>query len=244
MSASWPIIWTDEAARDAATPEQVARAERMASNTLRMLTLYRVGGTPITVMPCARSCRKPRMRVGMFHPVLLDSGNYANCWCSVGCSCSSNPTVTLEAPVGRIVEVKVRGEVIPASAYQVEDGDKLVRVDGEGWPACAGADFTVTYLNGYPVDEYGQYAGGFLAAEYLKAVTNDKKCKLPSAVRTLSRQGISYEITPGMFPNGLTNVPEVDGYIIQWNPHGLKTRPQVYSPDKPKQRVVTIPRGL
>jgi hypothetical protein len=244
MVDSWPIIWPEGAGNDTADAEKVLAAETATSATLRMLTLYRVGGSPITVMPCARSCRKPRMRVGMFHPVLLDSGNYANCWCSAGCSCASNPTVTLEAPVGRIDEVRVNGEVVPASAYQVEDGNKLVRVDGKGWPACAGKDFTVTYLNAYPVDEYGQYVGGFLAAEYLKAFTNDKKCKLPGAVRSLTRQGISYEITPGLFPNGLTNIAEVDSFLLQWNPNGLRVKPQVYSPDMPKQRVVTIPRGL
>lgn len=243
---SWPVTWPDGEGWNAPNPDsvKVAAAERATSATLRMLTLYRVGGTPITVMPCARSCRAPRMRVGMFHPVLLDSGSYANCWCSTGCSCASNPTVTLTAPVGKIIEVKVNGEVVQASAYQVEDGDKLVRVDGKGWPACAGKDFTVTYLNAYPVDEYGRYVAGFLASEYLKAFASDKKCRLPSAIRTLTRQGISYEITPGMFPNGLTGVPEVDAYILQWNPNGLRTKPQVYSPDMPKQRVVTIPRGL
>jgi hypothetical protein len=239
MSESWPIVWPAGGGQDTATAEQIEAAEMMASATLRFLTLYRVGGSPITVMPCARTCRSPQMRVSMFHPVLLDSGAYGNCFCSRGCDCSRMPEVTLEAPVGRIDEVKVDGEILPVSAYHVEDGNKLVRLDGKGWPACAGKDFTVTYLNSYEVDTYGQYVGGFLAAEYLKAITNDKKCKLPGGVRNLSRQGISYDITPGMFPDGLTNVSEVDSYLVQWNPHGLRTKPAVDSPDKPKQRVVT-----
>lgn len=239
---SWPIIWPD-GVTEGVPEDKVLAAERHTSATLRMLTLYRVGGSPITVMPCARSCRKPRMRQSMFHPILLDSGAYANCWCSTGCSCASNPTVTLEAPVGRIDEVRVNGEVVPSSAYQVEDGNKLVRIDGKGWPACSGKDFTVTYLNAYPVDEYGRYVGGFLAVEYLKAINREKGCKLPSAVRNVSRQGLTFDITPGMFPNGLTNIGEVDAFLIQWNPNGLRTRPQVYSPDRPKQRVISIRAG-
>lgn len=241
---SWPIQWPANVDISTLEPDVVSAAEMMASATLRFLTLYRVGGTPITVMPCARSCRSPKMRVSMFHPVLLDSGAYGNCFCSQGCNCSRMPEVTLEAPVGRIDEVRVDGIVLPASAYHVEDGNKLVRLDGKGWPACAGKDFTVTYLNAYEVDLYGQYAAGFLAEEYLKAISGDSKCKLPGGVRNLSRQGISYDITPGIFPDGLTNVSKVDGYLVQWNPHGLRTKPAVYSPDRPKQRVVTIPRGL
>ena len=236
----WPILWPGDDPPEGSDPYMVERAEMFAGQTLRMLTLNRVGGMPITVMPCARTCASPRFSTTMFfHPVLLESGAYANCFCGRGCRCSSAPSVLLTGPVGRIDEVQVKGEILPNTAYHVEDGNKLVRLDGKGWPACAGPDFTVTYLNGHEVDDLGQYIGGLLALEYLNAMTSSKKCRLPANVTTVTRQGISMELSTGMFPDGTTGIKEVDAYLMQWNPYGMRTRPQVYSPDIPRPHAVT-----
>jgi len=236
----WPILWPGDDPPEGSDPYMVERAEMFAGQTLRMLTLNRVGGMPITVMPCARTCASPRFSTTMFfHPVLLESGAYANCFCGSGCRCSSAPSVLLTGPVGRIDEVQVKGEILPNTAYHVEDGNKLVRLDGKGWPACAGPDFTVTYLNGHEVDDLGQYIGGLLALEYLNAMTSSKKCRLPANVTTVTRQGISMELSTGMFPDGTTGIKEVDAYLMQWNPYGMRTRPQVYSPDIPRPHAVT-----
>lgn len=236
----WPIDWPSDAT-EGADPERVALAERFAASVLRFLTLGRVGGLPITVMPCGRGCRHPFDSGAVFHPVLLDSGNYANCWCRGSCSCKPVESVLLAAPVGRIDAVSLDGTTLDPSSYHVEDGNKLVRSDGGRWPSCAGENFTVTYLNAYPVDTVGAYAGGVLAAEYLKALSGDKKCRLPSNITSVARQGISYEVAKGMFPDGMTGLREVDTYIMGWNPHGMRTAPAVYSIDSPKQRQVTWP---
>lgn len=237
--AEWPIAWAGGNPPDGASLEQVRRAELLAASTLRMLTLYRVGGEPITVMPCARTCCRPVMRESMFYPILLDNGMYANCWCSDGCDCVNAPTVTLDGPVGRIDEVRVGEVVLDPSAYRVEDGTRLVRLDGYGWPACAGSGFTVTYLNGYEVDELGEYVGGVMAQEYLLAQTDERQCRLPAEATTVARNGLTLTLQPGLFPEGLTNIREVDAYVAQWNPYGLKTRPRVYSPDMPRHRSVS-----
>ena len=239
----WPILWPGDEPPEGSDPYMVERAEALAGQTLRMLTLNRVGGLPITVMPCSRTCRHPYGFSGYslvpFHPVLMDSGAYANCFCGSGCGCSRADAVTLTAPVGRIDEVKVDGVVLASTTYHVEDGNRLVRLDGKGWPPCSGANFTVTYLNGHEVDELGQYIGGLLALEFLNAMTSSKKCRLPANVTTVSRQGISMELSTGMFPDGTTGIKEVDAYLMQWNPYGLRDRPQVYSPDLPRQHAVT-----
>jgi len=47
------------------------------------------------------------------------------------------------------------------------------------------------------------------------------------------------ELSTGMFPDGTTGIKEVDAYLMQWNPYGLRTRPEVYSPDLPRQHAVT-----
>jgi len=240
----WPILWPGGEAPEDADPEVVRRAEILAGQTLRMLTLNRVGGESITVMPCSRTCAAPySFQYGHsllpFHPILLESGAYANCYCAAGCGCSRTNSVRLIGPVGRIDEVKVNDEVLPNTAYHVEDGNRLVRLDGKGWPACAGPKFTVTYLQGHEVDELGEYVGGLLALEYLNAMTSSKKCRLPANVTSVSRQGISMELSTGMFPDGTTGIKEVDAYLMQWNPYGLRTRPEVYSPDLPRQHAVT-----
>jgi hypothetical protein len=241
--AEWPIAWPGGNPPEGASLEDVRRAELLATAALRMLTLYRVGGEPITVMPCARTCCRPFSETLMpgraFYPVLMDNGMYGNCWCTDGCNCSNAPSVTLEGPVGNIVDVRVGGVSLPPSAYRVEDGTRLVRLDGEGWPACAGDNFTVTYLNGYEVDELGEYVGGIMAKEYLAALTDERNCRLPAEATTVARQGMTLTFTPGLFPGGLTNIHEVDVYIQQWNPNGLKVAPAVYSPDYKRNRTVT-----
>jgi hypothetical protein len=237
----WPVEWPVSANADALDPDIRDRAETYAANTMRFLTLNRVGGNPITVMPSARTCRSPIMRLNMFSPVPFYASAYdlRSCNCSMGCACARIRHVTLDGPVGRIDEVKIDGVALDPSAYHVED-TLLVRNDGGEWPACAGKNFTVTYLNGYPVDDMGQFVAGILAAEFVKAITSDKKCRLPSTITTMSRQGISYDLTKGMFVDGVTGIPEVDAYVVLWNPHGMRTRPAVYSPDLNPQRQITL----
>lgn len=237
----WPVTWPDGAPTEA-DADKVALAEDYAARTMRMLTLYRVGGRPITVMPCSTNCRVPRYSA--FRPVeLLSAADLLNCGCTFGCSCDPIESVYLTAPVGRIDEVVVDGAVLPVDAYHVEDGNILVRTDGGRWPSCSGDDFTVTYLNGYPVDSMGQYVAGVLAQEYLNAMTASKnKCKLPPSVTSLTRQGVTIEMTTGLFPEGVTGITIVDTYLRQFNPHGLKTKPTVHSPDLDRrQRQVTLP---
>lgn len=241
----WPIDWPLSVDITSLDPYHVQIAEMAAGATMRMLTLYRVGGLPITVKPQVKTCCRP-FTGGQsgnsylpFYPVLLNSGAYANCWCAADCGCESLPYVNLVVPVGRIDQVVVDSVILSPNAYYVENGNRLVRADGGSWPACAEDNtFTVTYLNGYEVDVLGQAAGGLLAAEYLKLLTNGK-CRLPRGVTNISRQGMDFEVSAGMFPNGVTNIPEVDVYIMQWNPNGLRTRPMVYSPDLPPHRTVS-----
>lgn len=238
MNEMWPIVWTSSA-KDSATDEQVELAESYAAGVMRMLTLYRVGGTPITVQPHSQRCAFPYTRLPAgpgFHPVLTDSGSYANCFCSSGCGCSDADWVHLDTPVGKVYEVRVDGELLAPDAYIVMDGHKLRRTDGKSWPSCS-PGFTVKYLNGYPVDGLGRYAAGLLAAEFLLAMLG-KKCRLPASVTSLTRNGVTMEFRPGMFEKGLTGITEVDAWVAQWNPNGLRTRPQVYSPDMPRNHSV------
>lgn len=248
MAEIWPVDWPTNI--DITDPEQydpyhVELAEEAAGKSLRMLTLYQVGGLPVTVMPVSVGCCQPFTggQVGNsylpFYPILLESGRYGNCFCHSGCGCTDRPWVYLKGPVGRIDNVTVDGVTVPNTAYRVENGNRLVRIDGGTWPSCAGDRFTVTYLNAYEVDVYGQFIGGLLAVEFLKLLTNPSQCRLPSGTTAVSRQGVNIEITRGMFPDMVTNIPEVDLYLKQFNPNALKTMPQVYSPDMPEPTQIT-----
>lgn len=233
----WPIIWP--IGTEPTDDDLKARAEMFAGAVMRHLTAGRVGNVSITVMPCGGRCAHPRDHGDPFHPVLLESGQMANCFCHGGCSCESAPRVYLDGPVGSITQVMIDGEVVPDTAYRVENGTWLTRTDGKGWPSCSGDKFTVTYMQGNPVDLMGQIAGGVLAVEYVKLINEDKKCRLPQGVRSINRAGISIEIESGIFPGGRTGMQEIDSYLIMWNPYALKTAPTVHSPDRRRNRQVT-----
>lgn len=236
------INWPD----DIEASEEVQRASALlAVDSLRSLTANRVGGSLVTVMP--RTCGNyervnPLIGGYPFVPYMGHDGGIYNCACGGGCSCDSRPWVMLPDPVGYIEAVTVNGEVLDPSAYQVEQGNRLVRLDGEAWPACAGENFTVTYLNAYAVDEVGNMAATILAKEFLAALDpgQKRKCRLPSNVTALTRQGVSMELSTGLFPGGMTGIKEVDAFIRLWNPNNLIIPPTVHSPDwRKRSRMVT-----
>lgn len=214
----------------------IRRARVLATATLRSLTAYRVGGCPRTVRPCTRSCLP--LETGPFLPYWLDNG----CVCRTGCDCSALSSITLYAPVGEIEEVKIDGAPLPPTAYRL-DGSRLIRTDGQPWPTRQNltldddqpGTFSVTYLPGYKVDLLGAIAAGLLTHEFAKACSGGK-CRLPSGVTQIARQGITMEVGADAFPNQRTGIREVDVFIERWNPHGLRTAPRVLSPDLQRVR--------
>jgi hypothetical protein len=55
----------------------------------------------------------------------------------------------------------------------------------------------------------------------------------------MTRQGVTFTLAPGLFPNGLTGIRVIDAYILSINPHGLKEQPSVWSPDLDYPTVTT-----
>lgn len=243
---SWPVTWPDPAAAALLNPAVRLLAEKYAVASLTALTLHRVGGNPITILPAARPLVTGRyVRLtgwpeGTFYPgtsypgLLYPSAEQLSALVTV----DTVEAVPLPGPVGTVTEVKIDGVVVPSTAYRIEGGEYLVRIDGKAWPVLSGDNFTVTYYNTHPVNALGEHAAGVMANEWLKLITGDKKCRLPSSVTTVSRQGINYEVAKGMFPEGVTGIPEVDMFLLQYNPFALKVLPRVYSPDLPRHRQV------
>lgn len=224
-----PDVW------ESVSPAVQHRSIAFASATLRRLTGFRVGGCPITVRPCSRAY------VHNLNPARWEQGWWPMCGCGDTCGCGDwSKEVRLAVPVGKVYSVKVDGVVLNPSTYMVSD-NILVNLSA-AWPTTQNLDlpdtavgtFSVTYLNAYEVDALGAYAAGVLAAEFAKACAG-QKCRLPSSVTSVSRQGVNFEIASGVFDK-TTGIREVDAYIANWNPDGLREDSKVWTPGRRRGR--------
>lgn len=218
---------------EALDPEVKDRAQMLASMTLFVLCGQRVGGCPVTVRP---SLEQGRCYIG---PEPIGPGDLALAPYTYMGGALLDRGVLLPPPVIALVEVTVDGVALNLSDFRIDDGRRLVW-QGEGAspipvrqnlsrPAGEPGTFTVTYQDTYPVSPAGAYAAGALAMEYAKACTGSK-CRLPTNVTTLVRQGVTMNFTEGVFPKGRTTIPEVDRFIGLWNPRGQRREAQVWSP--------------
>lgn len=217
----------------------------MAWKTLRLLTAGAVGSCEASIRPCvAKPCGS--CAASFLAPRLI-RGEWVDAACarSGDCSCDPLSEVVLPGMVADILSVSIDGAALVAGTDYRLDGNRLLRLGDEPWPSCqdmraAAGDvgsFVVRYMPGRRRDEASARAAGLLACEYAKALTTGK-CRLPSSVTTLSRQGVSMEFDNGLFSNGLTGIREVDVFILSVNPNRLRSAPKVWSPDAPVQRTV------
>ncbi len=232
------------------------RADEYASLVLWASTGRRFGLCEVTVRPCGR--RKGPMPSwgwgtqfinGIWFPYIGADGKWRNCGCTNFCNCRPQCEAYLPGPVDDVIQVVVDGQIVPPTDYEVQDGHWLVRVDGDCWPECPDmADndaFEVTYTRGEPVPAQLSTAAGVLACEFARACTGGE-CRLPGRVQFIARQGVTAQMVDldRLMDRGLTGLVEVDQVIAAFNPHGLKERPRVWSPDRPFPRQVTTPRAV
>jgi hypothetical protein len=242
----------DEMRADPDVLRVMERAEALAWSTLSALLGYRLSLCPVVLRPCLSGCiggttwEEAPVHGSAFAPYVAGGQWYNACGCKTDCSCTALCEVVMPSPVGGIAEVWMDGALLDSSAYRVDNGNRLVRTDGECWPVCqdmtldaaVGGAFTVSYYPHLAPNDLFRYAAGVLAAEYYKACSG-KQCRLPQGVTSISRNGISMEIPSGLFPNGATGLREVDPIIRIYNPNGLKMPSRVMSPDSPRGRVQT-----
>lgn len=198
-----------------------------------------------------RPCRRTEPARATFQQYGWGTWSWESSWgiCGCGghpergtCGCSGLSEITLGAsPVVDVLEVRVDGELLPESAYRVDDHRWLVRIDGDSWPCCqdltadpATDDNTFEVLFTYGVDppQAGKDAAAALACELLKAGTGGD-CSLPKRLQTLSVQGATMAILdPFEFlENGRLGVYEVDIFLGAANPQGITRSAQVLNPD-------------
>lgn len=225
------------------------RALSLAWSTIRALTGGRVGQCPIVMRPCFSTvpcgeCYGP----DWMSPYLDSAGDWKNARARMSGTCSCCKVCELEMPgkVAAITEVNIDGWKLDPQLFRVDNGKTLVRQDGYCWPDCqnlgapegAIGTITIKYLPGTLPTQAGLQAAGTLACEFSKAILGEKKCRLPSSVTSIVRQGVAMEMASSMFESG-TGIREVDAYVYSVNPHGLKTPPLVWSPDLPEHRITT-----
>lgn len=237
-------------------PEDRHMAEVLAWTQLQSLMGYSLAICPITVRPCWQPYVEgvyedyPVNRQAPFAPG-LNGGAWVNCACGGdpcgGCGVS---WVQLPGYVGRIDAVTIGATVLPKTAYRVDNGARLVRQDGEAWPSQdlslpEGSDgtWTVRYFQGDAPTEVDDWAAGVLAYEFLKAMKDDKKCRLPSNVTQVVRNGVTMNLAQNLFLDGTTGIREVDAVIAQRNPNQLTQPPRVASPDSIRAAVTTWGRA-
>lgn len=234
---------------DSYTPELQERAVTLAWSTLRTLSGGRVGNCTAIVRPClgppCNACtqwwRQNLEHTSGWIGVGIRDGNWVNCACGTPkCSCERMCEIVMPGPVAALAMVVLDCVEQPLSDYRVDNLNRIVRTDGGCFPTCQdmtakvgehGA-FAIYYIPGIIPDPSGLWAAGVLSCEYAKACSGEK-CRLPSSVTTISRQGVTMTMDEGMFSNGLTGIREVDAYLSSINPNKHRIPPMVWSPDVP-----------
>lgn len=229
---------------DALSLEVRERSLMLASSTLQNLTYGRVGSCPVTIRPC------PEPVCGCVD--LVDSailgpgygGSFAphrgvdGLWYNV-CDrhpCSPVSEIDLPGPVGYIESLRIDGneQDLASGNWRLDDGHLLVW-QGSGpspvpstqnlnLPDTEVGTWSVTYSRSYPVQADGRIAVAMLAMEFAKACQPKAKCALPRGVTSVVRNGVSFTVEAGLFPNGLTGIETVDIFILKWAPAGSPTR--------------------
>lgn len=230
------------------TPAQQIAVE-VATETMWRLTGGRYGLCLETVRPCRRACATDGYGTGSLLNPLNDSGTWTNiaCGCTgTDCGCAPLCEVALPGRVDSVTRVLLGGVIVPPDAYRVDRETLLVRTDGGCWPYCQdlaqpidGPDaFTVEYQRGRPVPVGGVRAHSVLAFEVAKACGGDSSCRLPSTVKQVDREGVSYTMYDHqqIIQQNMTGLLEVDSWVSLVNPSHLSGPPEVYSPDLPRMR--------
>lgn len=155
-------------------------------------------------------------------------------WISLygGCGCAR--TVLLPDPyVIEVLSVTLDGTVLSPGSYELEDRQRLVRLDG-AWPLGSDADrdrLVVTYAHGQDPPAGGVRAATALATSWLKQ-TVAGKCGIPSRTTQVTAEGVTIVFDDlDTFRQGGTGVSEADVWLVAVNPSRLTRRSSVLSPD-------------
>lgn len=166
-------------------------------------------------------------------------------WCSCNRSsafgCSSVPEIRLPGSPVRAgsVEVTVDGVSLTDSEFRVDEGNRLVRLDGNGWPCCQDLSLAtseegtweVSYHYGVDPPQGGLTAAAVLGCQLYLAIpgaagVKNLQSELPKRVTSIVRQGVTLAVIDplNMFDEGKTGLPIADLWVASVN-RGADKRP-------------------
>lgn len=226
---------------------QQNRALLLATSSLVTLTYGRVGLCPITIRPVPS---RPPCGCG-FNPHRGANGRWYNN-CHHRSVFGPRSEIDIPGPVGFIDSFVIDGTTQDLSGpdWRLDDGHLLVwqglgpspipAFQDLNLPDTSPGTYSITYSKSYPVLADGKIAVAMLAEEFSKAFKPSGKCALPRGVTSVVRNGVSFTIEAGMFPNGLTGIETVDQFILKWAPAGAPTQSAtVFDPRKARVRTTT-----
>jgi hypothetical protein len=132
------------------------------------------------------------------------------------CTCARYLYLELSRePVASVSEVLIDGDVLAASAYRVDDYNRLVRVDGDIWPRCNDLElattedrtFSVAFTFGAEVPAEGVLAAALLACKWAESIGLGD-CEVPVNATSVDREGVHIEIRPPTLSTGNLLVDE------------------------------------
>ena len=236
LDASWEAL-------DADVQE---RSLMLATSSLQARTNNRGGTCPITIRPMYADCCtcsrgwEPTLHNGQWF-------NVASVSCGHGHSTSE---IDLPGPVGYIDALTIDGVQVDLwnGDWRLDNGHLLVwqgngpspipQTQDLAKPDTEPGTWSVSYSRSYPVGEDAKMAVTYLALEFAKAFAPKARCSLPRGVTSVVRNGVSFSIEAGLFPNGLTGIDIVDQFILKWTPYGSPSRgASVFDPRKAAPRV-------
>lgn len=179
-----------------------------------------------------------------------------SCACQVGsCGCGAAIQIDLpDRPVVVVSQVKIDGDVIDPSYYQLQSDRWLVYLPDEvplggrrGFPTSQRLDradseentFSVTYTHGTAPPDGGATITGLLACELMKSARGDlDDCQLPERVTAVTRQGVTMALIDplDLFEDGRTGVPLVDMWVAAQNRQRTAGRASVHVPGSGAKR--------
>jgi hypothetical protein len=136
-------------------------------------------------------------------------------------------------PVLQVQQVVLNGELLNSEDYEIVNSNELLL----GQKYLSGCyTLTVTYAYGVEPPEAARIATKILAQELLLAVAGDNKCRLPSRIRSVTRQNLTYDfnVDTEFIKEKKTGITEVDLWLTAVNPSKSSKRAKVFRPDAPK----------